>query len=434
MDDACLRAGCASRAHLQTPWRLADPRGGTATAASEDGVTFLHFLVIAVVGVILLGTVRDRQWLRGFAIAVTGALAIGASAAAFSLFALGRQMRWTSEAPSILGVVLALVLCSSFMLLAWSGVRRQLRTPRGGSGTLRAGLFLLGVGVMGAVATGVQHQRTSRPSHDVEVVALAFDAAGERIFSLDRGGTLKTWDADDGDPVGSWHDPSLASAARLEIAPGGHHALVAGAGGVRVLDLDSGSGASPVTHFPEASDGAFLGDDTIALARGRQVAIVTVRAGGQPLRTLEFGAEIEAIASAGGTLAVATRDGSVEAAPRWMSFGHVGLLGDDLLVAAGDRMPELLSLRLPAHQTAPFLNHGIGVTALAAAPGRGRIRREPALDRRTRPGSTSRRGVATRGSSLLVHRRGDAINLAGSLPLAPGALPAGSWPHGVPWG
>ena len=386
-------------------------------------MTFLHFIVMAVVGIILLGTVRDRPWLRGFAIAVTLALAIGASVAVFSLFSLGRQMRWTSEGPGILGVVLVLILCGSFMLLAWNGVWRQLRRPRGGTWTLRAGLLMLGVGVAGAAASGVQHQRISRPSHDVEIVALAFDAAGERLLSLDRDGTLKIWDADDGDPVGSWHDPSLASAARLEIAPGGRHALVAGAGGVRVVDLDAGSRASPVAHFAEASAGAFLGDGTIALARGRQVAIVAVRAGGKPLRTLEFGAKIEALASAGGTLAVATRDGSVslaasdgdgpvvrielpaparhlavspegvrviavsaeqrawvlsrdgsvEAAPRWMSFGHVGLLGDDLLVAAGDRMPELLSLRLPAHQTAPFLNHGIGVTALAASPVRRRV-------------------------------------------------------------
>lgn len=386
-------------------------------------MAFLYFIVMAIAGVILLGTVRHRPWLRGFAIALTGALAIGASAAVFSLFALGRRMQWTSEGPGILGVVLALLLCGSFMLMAWSGVWRQLRSPRGGVATLRAGLLLLGVGVAGAVATGVQHQRTSRPSHDVPVVALAFDAAGERLFSLDRDGTLKIWDADDGAPLGSWRDASLAAATGLAIAPGGGHALVTGVDGVHVLELGSRSSAATAGRFADASAGAFLDAGTIALARGARVEVVAVGAASTPRRSLDFDAAVDALACAGGTLAVATRDGSlsllevdgdgprvrvalpaparqlavspegvrvlavsagqrgfvisrdgaVEAAPGWMSFGHVGLLGDDLLVAAGDGMPELLSLRLPALVTSPFLNHGIGVTALAASPARHRV-------------------------------------------------------------
>lgn len=386
-------------------------------------MAFLYFIVIAVAGVVLLGTVRDRPWLRGVAIAVTAALAIGASAAVVSLFALGRRMQWTSEGPGILGVVLALLLCGSFMLMAWSGVWRQLRAPRGGAATLRAGLLLLGVGVAGAVVTGVQHQRTSRPSHDVPVVALAFDASGERLFSLDRDGTLKTWRADDGAPLGSWREASLAAATGLAVAPDGRHALVGGAEGVRVFAIDEDSEVAAVAHFVDAAAGAFLDAGTIALARGTRVEIVPVLAAAAPLRAFDFDTVVDAVASGGGTLAVATRDGSlwlvaadgdgsrvpvalpaparrlsvspegvrvvavsaeqrawvisrdgtVDAAPAWMSFGHVGLLGDDLLVAAGDRMPELLSLRMPAFVTSPFLNHGIGVTALAASPARRRV-------------------------------------------------------------
>lgn len=386
-------------------------------------MTSLYCIAVAVVGVVLLGTVRDHPWLRRFAMALTLALAIGASIAVFSLFALGHSMRWTSDGPGILGVVLVLMLCVGFMLLAWSGVWRQLREPRGGAATLRASLLLIGIGVAGAVASGAQHQRTSRPSHDVEVVALAFDAVGDRLLSLDRDGTLKRWDADAGHPLGSWHDRSLAAATGLEIAPDGRRAIVAGAGGVHLLDLTSAAVAAPVAHFADASAGTFVGDDTIALARGARLAIVAVGAEGDPLREIDFDAGIDALASAAGMLAVATRDarislvptdgdaptvrielpaparqltvspegvrvvavsaeqrawvierdGSVAEAPRWMFFGHIGFLGDDLLVAAGDSMPELLSLRLPALRTSPFINHGIGVTALATSSARRRV-------------------------------------------------------------
>jgi hypothetical protein len=67
------------------------------------------------------------------------------------------------------------------------------------------------------------------------------------------------------------------------------------------------------------------------------------------------------------------RDAALAEAPRWMGFGHVGFLDDALLVAARDGMPEILALRLPALETSPFLNHGIGVTALAASPSRRRV-------------------------------------------------------------
>jgi hypothetical protein len=417
-----LLAGCAENAHLQPPPRGADLLF-TATAAGEDAIMFLHFLLLAVVGVILLGTVRDRPWLRGFAIAVTGALALGASIAVFSLFALGRQMRWTSDGPGILGVVLALILCGTFMLLAWNGVWRQLRTPRGGPGTLRTGLALLVVGVLGAAVSGEQQRRAGKPSHDVEVVGLAFDDASDVLYSLDHAGTLKAWDAATGAAERTWVEPALAGATRLEIAPGGRRALVTGAGDARILDLDGADAKLVVSVLPGVHLATFVRDDRLALARDAQLEIVGLRAGEAPLQEISFDARIDALASAGGTLAVATsdatvtlldsdgepvgprvalaapvrrlsvspegvrvvavtaeqqawviaRDAAIAEAPRWMGFGHVGFLGDALLVAARDGMPEILALRLPALETSPFLNHGIGVTALAASPSRRRV-------------------------------------------------------------
>lgn len=383
----------------------------------------LHFILIASVGLILLGSVRDAPWVRRIAIAVTVALALGTSVAALALIALGHRMHWTSDGPGILGVMLALLVCGAFALLGWGGVWRQVTRPRGGTRTLWVGAALLVVGLSGAVLSTEESRRQSKPSHDAEVVQLAFDAGGDVLYSLDADGMLKAWNASNGDPLWSWRDPALAGATSFAVAADGHHALVSAGAGAQVLDLDAGVGASLAAHLSDAPLATFVRDDRIAIARGTRLVVVDLRATGESVREISFDTDIDALACSGGTLVVAThdgavtflaadgdaaavrreipapvqrvvvspegvrvvgvsseqrawivaREGAVTEAPLWMEFGHTRFLDDDLVVAAGDRMPELRALQLSALRSSPFLNHGIGVTALATSPTRRRV-------------------------------------------------------------
>lgn len=377
---------------------------------------------LALTGIVLLGFARPR-WLRALGIALTAATAAGMTALAVTLFRLGSDRGWTGDGPGMLVIGFLFVASIPIALGLWAAFAAQLRAwrrgrpDRGASPALALGLVV--VGVAGTASERRDAEREGRPTHDAEIAALALSPDGERLVSLDAGGTLKRWRVGERRLEAARQDPGLAGATALLLDEAGAAALVLVPGGAIRVPADGT--AAPET-LPGVNAAASLPGEEVALAEGASVRIVAWGEHAATRRRHALPAPVTGLASdAQGWLVAALADGSLVALeggdreprtlallpaaavrlafspggrwlaaadadgrghvvdprrggmrplPAWMRLGRFAFVSDErLLFAAGPPWTEGFALDPAELRSEPWLNHGSAIVGIAAAPG-----------------------------------------------------------------
>jgi len=310
---------------------------------------------IAWAAVAVVAVVSWAAWQRG-ALGWIGRialvlLAVTVTAVAIALFLQGQRMRWTSEGPGILLVMIGLGISSLLALGLWLAtvkafVRRRLSMQDSeeaarATGRTRArsrialGAVLLACAVAGGSA-GFRAMR-DKPAHDAPIAAVRFIDGKESAASIDVNGVLKIWALSSPLPKGNEHSSPYNMEAKIDIPrgrgardmwveSGGRHFAVLGASGITLFGVDRSQRQSEALYTLE---GATL---SVPAKGGGFVVVVPEGlnwvgpASPQPSRKLKWDQRIVAIdASANGLVAFADSEGRVALIDR--SGGDATLLG-----------------------------------------------------------------------------------------------------------
>lgn len=205
-------------------------------------------------------------------------LAVAATAIAIALFLQGQSMRWTSEGPGILLVMIGLAASALMTVSLWvvtvktfvkwrqSSSRldeagQATRGPRAASGVI-LGAVLLVCAVSGGSAW--YRAKRDKPAHDAAVAAVRFVDGKDSAVSIDVDGVLKIWTLTSPLPKGNVRSSPYSMKAKIDVPggrgardmwteAGGSHIAVLGRSGITLIDVDRSRRQSHVLYTVEGA-------------------------------------------------------------------------------------------------------------------------------------------------------------------------------------
>jgi hypothetical protein len=230
----------------------------------------------------VIAVVSWAAWQRGALGAIGRSalllLAVAATVVASALFLQGQRMRWTSEGPGIVLVMLGFAVSSVIALSLWAVAvkaflgRRQSSRPSEDAGQATRRPRVASPAVLGAVllvcavSGGAAWFRAARdkPAHDAAVAAVRFIDGKDRAASIDIDGVLKLWELTSPLPQGNQRSSPYSMKAKIEVPggrgarnmwveAGGRHIAMLGQSGITLVEIDRMHGQSHALYTVEGA-------------------------------------------------------------------------------------------------------------------------------------------------------------------------------------
>jgi hypothetical protein len=395
------------------------------------GITIVDVYVVGALVALALAMWIARRYVGWVLRLLPLGLTVLGSFTAYAAWRLGEQMNWDSPgSPGILVVFFAL---GGGIVLALGGgigfalrLRRRRRPgprsstrPRLEANPVHVAIAI--VVVVGSLLSAYRYYRSHQPSHEANVVRLAYSADGAFLYSLDESGVLKKWNARHHFEAQRWSLPGPEPVSAMLVSGNGTTLVTLRGGELRSWNLSASAEAIPGAAVPDVVEVVAVDGAALATVRAHEVALrtyadittpkatkalaaVALSASAWGERRIVVGSDDEKlhfyVASSELDEVVAPTLPPLKTAPRQIRADRIGtfvVVGDgdkkmvvldlqnlredavaqywlpaqfeisgagELLLARG----EITGYELATRTTEPIFNHGGSITALAVSP------------------------------------------------------------------